>query len=157
METITVTNGQHAPAQHEQVLVKVRRPRRTKLEMLATPVVEKTEPKKRGRKPGVKNKEPVASASPVAKVAKPAKPKAVKTEQSFVPLAGLAATLDVLSWAEGKYRNKPWQARGESSQSHAMKAMSHLVAHLKGETKDKESGKRALAHAAARLLIALSL
>lgn len=128
---------------------------------------------RRGRKPGSKNKPkaPAQASAPVA--AKPSakakpkgkpgpKPKAVQPQvqakpSTFVPVEGIAAALAVLGWAEKKYVNKPWQSRGETAEQHLLKAIGHLAASLTGKKIDEESGLSSVAHAAARLLIALSL
>lgn len=141
------------------------------------------QPKKRGRKPGSKNKAKTGAFIPFVGVAsagggeaarkqatkakakgKPGpKPKAQPSPSakapasSFVPAEGLAAALAVLANAEAKYKNKPWQSRGESAEQHSLKAIGHLVAWLTGKKTDAESGQSSLAHAAARLLIALAL
>lgn len=140
-----------------------------------TPSPAVAQPKKRGRKPGSKNKaKPVAQAS--ATVTSPPSPKAkakgklgpkpkglqkaapaAAKPSSFVPVEGIAAALAVLGWAENKYKNKPWQSRGETVEQHLIKAIGHLAASLTGKKTDEESGLSSLAHATARLLIALSL
>jgi hypothetical protein len=140
-------------------------------------------PPKRGRKPGSKNKPKPAWFAPIvasagggeaarkqaASKAKPKgkpgpKPKAQKQAapvaakpSTFVPVEGIDAALAVLGWAEKKYANKPWQSRGETAEQHLLKAIGHLAASLTGKKTDEESGLSSIAHAAARLLIALSL
>jgi hypothetical protein len=99
---------------------------------------------------------PKGKPGPKPKAQKQAAPVAAKPS-TFVPVEGIAAALAVLGWAEKKYSNKPWQSRGETVEQHLLKAIGHLAASLTGKRTDEESGLSSIAHAAARLLIALSL
>jgi hypothetical protein len=68
----------------------------------------------------------------------------------------LWAVAQVMSFGSTKgYDDEGW--RGRSIIYHADAAFRHLVAHLRGEDIDQESGLPALAHAAARVLMMLAL
>ena len=67
----------------------------------------------------------------------------------------LFEVLAVLAASDGKHPHSDWSAR--TVEHHAEKLDGHLDRWLAGERVDGESGRRALAHVAARALMALGV
>ncbi len=86
-------------------------------------------------------------------------PTARKASWSMLPWAGLSAVVDMLTaTAEIKGddgTNEPW--RSVTPQYHFDAACRHIAAYGGGQSRDPQTGKHHLAHAAGRLLFFLAL
>jgi len=79
-----------------------------------------------------------------------------KPRFALLPMNALWEVARVLTFGPSKgYSDFGW--REKDICYHADAALRHLVAHLRGEVLDLESGLPALAHAAARVLMMLAL
>lgn len=113
--------------------------------------------KRRGRAPGSKNKpKAVATAvgvGPRAPITVAGAPEEFDIT-NLIPNKAVGDVIEVLEQGALKYQGREWSARPND---HVAKAMGHLASSLAGSRYDQDTGLNPLAHAAARLILALQI
>lgn len=148
MEQQVVTNGHNhqaapAPAKPKRGRKPAAKPGQFEAKSVASQPV--APPAKRGRPKGSK-----AKASPAPKQVVALRPLA----SLRLPDAGMAVVQQVLLEGATKYSGREWQVRPND---HLAKALGHVAAAINGVRFDPETGMSPLAHAAARLILALQI
>jgi len=80
-----------------------------------------------------------------------------KLQWHLLPLAEVEEVVKVLMHGSRKYGEDNWKHVFDGSNRYYNAAMRHIVAHLKGDRRDEESGLPHLAHAIASLLFIMHL
>lgn len=78
-----------------------------------------------------------------------------KLEWDLVPMKEMEEVVRVLMHGEAKYGKDNWQGVKDARRRYLNAAFRHLVAAMKGETKDKDSELDPLAHAVCSILFAM--
>lgn len=76
-----------------------------------------------------------------------------KTDWAILPWGALEEVVEVFKHGEAKYGRGNYQVVAGWRLRYLNAAMRHIIAYMKGETTDTESGKSHVAHACASLLM----
>lgn len=82
---------------------------------------------------------------------------AEKARWDLLPMGATSEIVDVLTYGAKKYAPDNWRKVPNPQQRYYAAAMRHIVAWVRGEKLDPESGKPHLAHAACCLLFLLEV
>lgn len=80
-----------------------------------------------------------------------------KARWDLLPMGATSEIVDVLTYGAKKYAPDNWRKVPNPQQRYYAAAMRHIVAWVRGEKNDPESGKPHLAHAACCLLFLLEV
>lgn len=79
----------------------------------------------------------------------------MKPRWDLLPFVALSQVVDVLTFGAKKYAPESWREVKKAKSRYGRATIGHVVAWMRGERYDKESGLHHLAHAACNLLFLL--